>query len=249
MKIKKILISQPRPSTEKSPYYELAERYGLQLDFKPFIKVEGVPLKEFRKNRINILDYTGIIFSSRTAIDHFFNLCKELRIVMPDTTKYFCASEAIAYYLQKYIVYRKRKIFYGEKKIGDMCRILQKHKNEFFLVPVSDVHNENIPTLMDELKLKYTKVILYRTVKNELDVKDIKYYDMVVLYTPMGVKSLIENFPEFKQEDTVIAAFGETTVAAIKEGGFRLDVKAPTEKCPSMTMAIEEFIKSSNKGK
>lgn len=250
MKIKKILISQPKPSTEKSPYYELAERYGLQLDFKPFIKVEGVPLKEFRKNRINILDYTGIIFSSRTAIDHFFNLCKELRIVMPDTTKYFCASEAIAYYLQKYIVYRKRKIFYGEKKIEDMCRILQKHKNEFFLVPVSDVHNENIPTLMDELKLKYTKVILYRTVKNELDdIKDIKYYDMVVLYTPMGVKSLIENFPEFKQEDTVIAAFGETTVAAIKEGGFRLDVKAPTEKCPSMTMAIEEFIKSSNKGK
>ena len=215
MKIKKILVSQPQPTTEKSPYSELAEKYGLKLEFRPFIKVEGVTAKEFRQERINILDHTAIIFTSRTAIDHFFRICGELRITVPDTMKYFCISEATAFYLQKYIVYRKRKIFYGDKKVDDMTKILLKHKTENFLVPLSDIHKENIPGLLDQLNLKYTKAILYKT--------------------------------DFVQDTTVIAAFGPATAVAVEEAGLRLDIKAPTPQCPSMTMAIEEFIKRYNK--
>ena len=226
MKIKKILVSQPKPTTEKSPYFDLAEEFGLKLEFKSFIKVEGVTAKEFRQERINILDFTGIVFTSRTAIDHFFRICTEMRVTVPDTMKYFCISEAIAFYLQKYIVYRKRKIFYGDKKVEDMTKILLKHKTENFLVPVSDVHKENIPALMDELHLKYTKS---------------------VFYTPAGIKSLFHNYPNFEQGSTIIAAFGEATAEAVEEAGLRLDIKAPTEKAPSMTMALEQFIKAYNK--
>ena len=200
MKIKKILVSQPQPTTEKSPYSELAEKYGLKLEFRPFIKVEGVTAKEFRQERINILDHTAIIFTSRTAIDHFFRICGELRITVPDTMKYFCISEATAFYLQKYIVYRKRKIFYGDKKVDDMS-----------------------------------------------DIKNLKEYDIIAFYTPSGIKSLFQNFPDFVQDTTVIAAFGPATAVAVEEAGLRLDIKAPTPQCPSMTMAIEEFIKRYNK--
>lgn len=250
MKIKKILISQPKPTTEKSPYFDLAEKCGLKLEFRPFIKVDGVPAKEFRQTHINILDHTGIIFTSRTAIDHFFRICEEMRITIPDTMKYFCISEAVAFYLQKYIVYRKRKIFFGDKKVDDMTKILMKHKTENFLVPLSDVHKENIPGLLDQLGLKYTKAIFYRTVASDLsDIKDLKEYDMLAFYTPAGIKSLQLNFPDFKQEETAIAAFGVATADAVKEAGLRLDVEAPTSKCPSMTMAIEEFVKQANKVK
>lgn len=248
MKIKKILVSQPQPVTEKSPYSELAEKYNLKLEFRPFIKVEGVTAKEFRQTRINILDHTAIIFTSRTAIDHFFRICQELRVTVPDTMKYFCISEATAFYLQKYIIYRKRKIFYGDKKMDDMTKILQKHKAENFLVPLSDIHKENIPGLLDKLHLKYTKAILYKTVASDLsDIKDLKEYDIVAFYTPSGIKSLFQNFPGFVQDSTIIAAFGPATAAAVEEAGLRLDIKAPTPQSPSMTMAIEEFIRRFNK--
>ncbi|MDL2231211.1 uroporphyrinogen-III synthase [Porphyromonadaceae bacterium OttesenSCG-928-L07] len=248
MKIKKVLVSQPKPATEKSPYFDLAEKYNLKLEFKPFIHVEEVSVKEFRQTRINILEHTAIIFTSRTAIDHFFRICGDLRITVPDTMKYFCVSESIAFYLQKYIVYRKRKIFYGDKSMEDMTKILLKHKGEKFLVPLSDIHKENIPGLLEKLNIKYTKAILYRTVASDLkDVIKIKDYDILAFYTPSGIKSLFQNYPDFVQEDTIIAAFGGATAEAIEEAGLRLDIKAPTAKTPSMTMAIEEFIKQYNK--
>lgn len=241
-------MSQPKPATEKSPYFDLAEKYNLKLEFKPFIHVEEVSVKEFRQTRINILEHTAIIFTSRTAIDHFFRICGDLRITVPDTMKYFCVSESIAFYLQKYIVYRKRKIFYGDKSMEDMTKILLKHKGEKFLVPLSDIHKENIPGLLEKLNIKYTKAILYRTVASDLkDVIKIKDYDILAFYTPSGIKSLFQNYPDFVQEDTIIAAFGGATAEAIEEAGLRLDIKAPTAKTPSMTMAIEEFIKQYNK--
>lgn len=247
-RIKKVLVSQPKPAIEKSPYFDLAEKYGLKLEFRPFIKVEGISLKEFRQTKINILDFTGVIFTSRTAIDHFFRICNEMRVTVPDTMKYFCISEATAFYLQKYIVYRKRKIFYGDKTIDDMTKILLKHKTENFLVPLSDIHKENIPGLMEQLNLKYTKVILYRTVASDLsDIKSLKEYDIVAFYTPAGIKSLFQNFPDFVQDTTIIAAFGPATAKAVEAAGLRLDIQAPTLKCPSMTMAIEDFIKRYNK--
>lgn len=249
MKIKRVLVSQPKPTTEKSPYYDLAEKYGLKLEFKSFIQVEGVSAKEFRQERINILDFTGIVFTSRTAIDHFFRICNELRVTVPDTMKYFCISEAIAFYLQKYIVYRKRKIFYGDKKVEDMTKILLKHKTENFLVPLSDVHKENVPALMDELHLKYAKAVFYKTVASDLAGEgfDISEYDMIVFYTPAGIKSLFQNYPDFKQGEKVIAAFGPATAEAVEEAGLKLDIKAPTETAPSMTMALEQYVKVSNK--
>lgn len=248
MKIKKVLVSQPKPATEKSPYFDLAEKYNLKLEFRPLLKVEGVTVKEFRQEKVNILDHTAIIFTSRTAIDHFFRICGELRVTVPDTMKYFCISEATAFYLQKYIVYRKRKIFYGDKKVDDMTKILLKHKTENFLVPLSDIHKENIPALLDQLHLKYTKAILYKTVASDLsDIQNLKEYDIIAFYTPSGIKSLFQNFPDFVQDTTIIAAFGPATAEAVEEAGLRLDIQAPTAKCPSMTMAIEEFIKKYNK--
>lgn len=249
MKIKRVLVSQPKPTTEKSPYFDLAEKYGLKLEFRPFIKVEGVPAKEFRQERIDILEHTGVIFTSRTAIDHFFRICEEMRITVPDTMKYFCISEATAFYLQKYIVYRKRKIFYGEKNVDDMTKILLKHKNENFLVPLSDIHKENIPGLMDSLKLKYTKAILYRTVASDLskEIEDLHAYDIIAFYTPSGIKSLFQNYPDFEQKEIAIAAFGPSTAKAVEDSGLTLNIKAPTPQCPSMTMAIEDYIKKANK--
>jgi len=249
LKIKTILVSQPKPTTEKSPYFDLAETYGLKLEFKSFIKVEGVTGKEFRQQRINLLDYTAIVFTSRTAIDHFFRICTELRVTVPETMKYFCTTEAIAFYLQKYIVYRKRKIFYGDKEMKDLSKMFLKHKTENFFVPLSDVHKENIPALMDELHLKYTKTVLYKTVPSEIakEVPNLKEFDIIAFYTPMGIKSLLQNYPDFEQGKTAIAAFGASTAEAVEEAGLRLDIKAPTEKAPSMTMALEQYIKAANK--
>ena len=199
MNIKKILVSQPKPENGKSPYFDLAEKYDLKVDFRPFIHVEGIPSKEFRKARINILDHTAIIFKSRKAIDHFFRIAEELRVNVPDTMKYFCTSEATAFYLQKYIVYRKRKIFYGNGNFNDLLEIIKKHKKEKFLVPLSDSHKEEIPRKLDRNKIKYTKAVFYRTVCSNLtDLSDVNY-DMLVFYSPSGIKSLLENFPEFEQ--------------------------------------------------
>jgi len=247
LKIKTVLVSQPKPQTEKSPYFDLAEKYNLKIDFRPFIHVESVPVKEFRQERINILDHTAVIFTSRTAIDHFFRICQEMRIAVPDEMKYFCISESTAFYLQKYIVYRKRKIFFGEKKFEDLMEIILKHKNEKFLVPLSDIHKQSIPGTLDKNKIKYTKAILYRTVSSDLsDLKDVNY-DVLVFYSPSGIKSLLQNFPEFEQNETKIASFGPSTAKAVLDAKLRLDIQAPMPQAPSMTMALDQFVKKYNK--
>ncbi len=241
-------MSQPKPANDKSPYLELAERNNLKIDFHPFIKVEGISPKEFRQSRIDILDHTAIIFTSRTAIDHFFRIAEDLRITVPDSMKYFCISESVALYLQKYIVYRKRKIFYGQNIFKDLVeQEISKHSAEKFLVPLSDIHKPEIPRILDKNKIKYTKAILYRTVCNDLsDLKDMNY-DMLVFYSPSGIKSLFQNFPDFEQNNTKIACFGPHTARAIKKAGLQLDIQAPTPKMPSMTMALEKFIRQYNK--
>ncbi|NOU59841.1 uroporphyrinogen-III synthase [Marinifilum caeruleilacunae] len=247
MRIKTILVSQPKPQTEKSPYFDLAEKYNLKIDFRPFIQVEGVSTKEFRQERINILDHTAVIFTSRTAIDHFFRVCEELRITVPDDMKYFCISESTAFYLQKYIVYRKRKIFFGEKRFEELMDIIVKHKSEKFLIPLSDIHKQSIPALLDKSKIKYTKAILYRTVSSDLsDLADVNY-DILAFYSPSGIASLLQNFPDFEQNNTIIAAFGPATSKAVNDAKLRLDIQAPMPQAPSMTMALDQFIKKFNK--
>jgi uroporphyrinogen-III synthase len=244
LKIKKILVSQPEPETEKSPYFDLAKKYNLDIDFRPFIQVEGVDVKEFRQERINILDYSSVVLTSRTAVDHFFRICEEMRITVPDTLKYFCVSEAIAFYLQKYIVYRKRKIFFGKGRFDDLLEMIEKHKDEHFLLPLSDMYQPSIPKKMNKLKVKYKIAILYRTVVSDLsDLSDVNY-DILVFFSPSGINSLLENFPEFRQNDTKIAAFGPTTSKAVKDAKLRLDIQAPMPEAPSMTMALEQYIKN-----
>jgi len=242
-KIKSILISQPEPTTEKSPYFDLAEKYKIKIDFRPFIHVEGVPAKEFRQERINILEHTGVILTSRNAVDHYFRMCDEMRITVPESMKYFCISESTAYYLQKYVIFRKRKIFHGKQSFEDLMDVIKKHKNERFLLPVSDIHKQSITDLLEKHNIKYSKSVFYRTVCSDLsDLADIKY-DMLVFFSPSGIESLFKNFPDFKQEATRIAAFGTTTADAVKDAGLRLDVHAPTPGLPSMSMAIEHYIK------
>jgi uroporphyrinogen-III synthase len=247
MRIKKILVSQPNPENGKSPYFELAEKNNLAIDFRPFIHVEGIPAKEFRQDRVDILEHTAVIFTSKTAIDHFFRICEELRITVPDTMKYFCISESTAYYLQKYIVYRKRKIFYGNGMFADLMDLINKHKEENFLVPLSDLHKAEIPKTLKGQKIQHTKAIIYRTVCSDLSDLPVSDYDMLVFFSPSGIKSLRQNFPEFKQDSIKIASFGNTTASAVEEAGLRLDVRAPMPEAPSMTMALDQFIKTYNK--
>ncbi len=247
MKIKKILVSQPKPTEVKSPYFDLAEANNVKIDFRPFIQVEGVNAKEFRKQKINILDHTAVIFTSRTAIDHYFKLSEELRIVIPDTMKYFCISEATAFYLQKYIVYRKRKIFHSTGKFADLVEVLKKHKDENFLLPLSDIHKQEIPTLLTKGKFKYTKAILYNTVSSDLSDIEASEYDILVFFSPSGITSLLQNFPNFEQKEIIIASFGPATAKAVKDAGLRLDIQAPMTQAPSITMALEQFIKKHNK--
>jgi uroporphyrinogen-III synthase len=247
LRIKKILVSQPEPEHEKSPYRELAVKNNVKIDFKPFSHVEGLSAKDFRQSRIDILEHSAIIFSSKTAIDHFFRICEELRITVPDTMKYFCTSESVAFYLQKYIVYRKRKIFYGKSTLNDIEEVLIKNKEEHFLIPLSDSHKPEIPLLLERLKIIFTKAILYRTVSSDLsDLTNIDY-DILVFYNPAGIKSLFHNFPQFKQNEIKIASFGDATAKAVKEAGLRLDIQAPVPEAPSMTMALDMFIKEFNK--
>lgn len=249
MKIKSILVTQPEPSVVKSPYSELAESTSVKIDFRPFIQVEGVSAKEFRQTRIHINDYTAVIFNSKTAIDHFFRLAQELRVPIPDTLKYFCVSESIAFYLQKYIVYRKRKIFHANGSMPDLLEIMKKHKEEVFLVPLSDIHSQEIHKLLDKGGFSYTPAVLYRTVSSDLhDLQDMNY-DILVFFSPSGIKALIQNFPDYKQNDTKIACFGATTAQAVREAGLNPDIEAPTPEAPSMTMALEHYIKNANKTK
>ena len=243
MKVKRILVSQPPPGeTEKSPFTELAEKYHLKVDFRPFIRVEGVTAKEFRQYRVDILSHGAVFLTSKTAIDHYFRICEEMRITVPDSMKYFCMSESIANYLQKYIVYRKRKIFFGYK-IDDLLELMQKHKEEKIFLPLSDPHKPEIPKMLDKKKYKYTKVILYRTVSSDLSDVTITDSDMLVFYSPSEIKSLMHNFSGFEQGDTLIACFGPTTVKAAKDAKLRIDIMAPKPQIPSMTMAIEQYLK------
>ena len=243
--IKKILVSQPRPSSEKSPYYDIATRFDVKMIFRPFIKVEGLTAKEFRQQKINILDYTAIVFTSRHAIDHFFTLAKEMRVAIPEDMKYFCVTETIALYIQKYVQYRKRKVFFGDTgKINDLIPAMVKHKQEKYLIPMSDVHNNNVKELLDSKKLHHQECVMYRTVSNDFTPEEVKTfdYDMLIFFSPSGVESLMKNFPDFNQEKVAIATFGPATAKAVKDAGLRLDLEAPSEKYPSMTGALQHFL-------
>lgn len=242
--VKTILVSQPKP--EYSPYYKLEDKYGIQIDWRPFIHVEPVPEKEFRKTKIKPDDYTAIILTSRNSIDHFFNLCEEMRIKMPDDTKYFCLSEAIANYLQKFILYRKRKVFVGKRSITDLENALKKHKKEKFLLPTSNLGSKPVQDFLSKMKIKYQEAMMYKTVSSDLsDLADITY-DVLVFFSPLGIQSLYENFPEFKQNKTRIAVFGNSTSNAVLERGLTINIKAPSDEAPSMAMALENYIKETN---
>ncbi len=251
MKVKNILISQPAPSeNEKSPYRDLAEKYNLKMDFFKFFKVEGIQGREFRLDRVNLAEYASIIFTSRHAVDHYFRISKEVRFEIPDTLKYFCISEAVALYLQKYVQYRKRKIFHGKQTFQELMDTILKHKEDKFLLPCSDIHNQDIFDLLSQNEIKYSKAIIYKTVETDLKSEiDISKYDMLVLFSPSGVKSLFNNFPDFKQGEKIIAGFGSTTNAAIADSGLIPNIIAPTKTCPSMAMAIEDFLKKQAKKK
>ena len=243
MKVKSILVTQPRPETEKSPYYDLAKKYNLKIDFRPFIHVEGVQAKDFRKDRINIPDHSAVILTSRHAADHFFRICQEMRITNVEELKYFCISESTAFYLQKYITFRKRKIFSGKQNINDLLEILKKHKKENFLLPCSDIANQDVADILSAQGFNFSRAVIYRTVCSDLsDLADVKY-DMLVFFSPAGVTSLFKNFPDFKQNTTLIAAFGSQTSQAVIDAGLRLDLQAPVPEAPSMTMSIENYIK------
>jgi len=243
MSIKKILVSQPRPTSEKSPYFDLEKKYGVEIVFRPFIKVEGLTSKEFRQSKINVPDYSAIILTARTAIDHFFRLCKELRYHVPDTLKYFCVSETVAHYLQKYVIYRKRKIFYSESGLmEDLIPIIAKHNKETYLMPVSDVHNDKA-VVLDNNKVKYVKAVMYRTVSNDFKPGEVFDYDMLVFFTPAGIKSYTTNFPDYMDRKVVIAAMGSTTLEAASNAGLTVDVTI-TPETPSMASAIEYYLKN-----
>ena len=237
-------MSQPKPTSEKSPYYDIANKYGVDIVFRPFIKVESVSAKEFRQQKVSILDYTAIVFTSHHAIDHFFHLCEELRVSIPETMKYFCVTESIALYIQKYVQYRKRKVFFGATgKIEDLIPSMVKHKAERYLVPMSDVHNDEVKNLLDKAKLQHTEVVMYRTVSNDFAPDEPFDYDMLIFFSPVGVAALQKNFPDFKQGDIAIGCFGPATAKAARDAGLRLDVEAPTPAAPSMTGALEMFLK------
>ena len=243
--IKKILVSQPKPSSEKSPYYDIASRFDVELVFRPFIKVEGISAREFRTQKISILEHTAVIFTSRHAIDHFFTLAKEMRLTIPEDMKYFCVTETIALYIQKYVQYRKRKVFFGSTgKMDDLLPTMVKHKTEKYLVPMSDVHNDSISKLLDSKKLQHTECVMYKTVSNDFTEEEIKTfdYDMLLFFSPSGIESLTKNFPNFNQGDIAIGTFGPATAKAVHDAGLRLDLEAPTEKYPSMTGALQHYL-------
>lgn len=243
MSVKTILVSQPKPENDKSPYFDLAEKYKLKIDFRPFIHVEGVEKNEFRNQRVNLQDFTAVILTSKTAVDHYFRIAEEMRYEVPDSMKYFCISEAVAYYLQKYVTYRKRKIFHGKTTIHDLMDAIKKHKKEKFLLPCSDILRDVIPDVLNENKIDFQKAVLYRTVCSDLSDLESVTYDMLVFFSPSGIESLLKNFPDFKQNNTMIAAFGPTTAKAIVDNNLRLDLHAPQPNAPSMTMAIENYVK------
>ena len=243
--IKKILISQPKPASEKSPYYDLAQEYGVEMVFRPFFKVEGISSKEFRQQKISMLDHTAVVFTSRHAIDNYFKLAKELRITIPEDMKYFCLIETIALYIQKYVQYRKRKVFFGTNgKIDGLMPQMLKHKDEKYLVPLSSVHNDDIKNMLDSKGLKHSECVMYRTISNDFTDEEKKDfdYDMLVFFSPTGVKALKKNFPDFKQGDIKIAAFGPATAKEVEAEGMHIDLVAPSKEHPSMTSALKAYL-------
>ena len=247
MKVKTILISQPEPVNENSPYTRLREKHNLKIDFRPFIHVEGVNAKDVRRQKIDFADYTSVILTSRNSVDHFFRLAEDMRYKVSDATKYFCQSEAVAFYLQKYVLYRKRKIYVGEKSLTDLESVFKKFKDEKFLLPSSDILKPTTSSFLDSVGIDWTRAQLYKTVVSDLsDLRDVSY-DVLVFFSPSGIQSLFHNFPDFEQNNTKIAVYGNTTVKAADEAKLRIDIKAPTEETPSMTMAIEKFISASKK--
>ncbi|MCC7233292.1 MAG: uroporphyrinogen-III synthase [Bacteroidia bacterium] len=247
LKVKTILVTQPRPEAEKSPYFDLARKFNVKIDFRPFIHVEPISAMDFRKDRVNINEHTAVILTSRNAADNFFRICNEMRITVPETMKYFCISESTAYYLQKFVVFRKRKIFFGKQTILDLMDVIRKHKKEKFLVPCTDIHKQEIFETLETGNIDFTKAVLYKTVGSDLsDLADVNY-DILVFFSPSGIASLFKNFPKFKQNNTRIAAFGPTTSQAVLDAGLKLDIQAPVPSAPSMTMALEQYIKKANK--
>lgn len=242
------MISQPKPAElEKSPYTALTEKYNLEVEYKKFIKVEGIKAQEFRHSKVNILDHSAIIFTSRKAVDHFFRISEELRVEIPDTMKYFCISESTAYYLQKYVQYRKRKIFHGKQNFNDLMELIKKHKKEKFLLPCSESHKNEIPEILEKAKIKYNKAVIYRTQSADLSDIDIEEFDMLVFFSPSGVKSLFENFKDYKQGDRVVAIFGPSAIKEAEARGLKVNIKAPNKKAPSMSMAIDQFLDEERK--
>ena len=247
MKVSKIRVSQPTPTTGKSPYFDIAEKHKVQIDFCSFIKVEGVTAKEFRQQKVSILDHTAIVFLSRHAIDHFFTLCKELRVTIPDDMKYFCLSETISLYIQKYVQYRKRKVFFGNGHITDLEPLFAKHKTEKYFVPTSNVHNDEINSLFDKYEIQHSQAEMYRTVSTEIAPEYIKSYDMLVFFSPHGIDSLKKNVPDYTQGEQLIACFGNVTAKCIKENGLRLDLEAPSAAATNMPAALDTYLTANNK--
>ncbi len=247
MKVKTILVSQPVPTAENSPYFELKDKLKLGIDFRPFIHVEGVTPREVRHQKIDFNDFTAVILTSRNAVDHYFRIAEEMRFDVPIDMKYFCLSEAVAFYLQRYIVYRKRKIYVGTRTIADLSKVIKKHKNENFLLLTSDKLKPTIPAKLNELKIKWSRVILYKTVVSDLSDLKTVFYDVLVFFSPSGIESLYKNFPDFKQNETRIAVYGKTTKIAAEKAGLNCDITVPTPRVPSMTMALENYIRKANK--
>jgi uroporphyrinogen-III synthase len=247
MKVKTILVSQPEPKMENSPYARLIDKEKVKVDFRPFIHVEGVDAKNVRQQKIDLSQFTAVILTSRNAVDHYFRLAEEMRFKVPDSMKYFCQSEAVAYYLQKYVVYRKRKIYVGKMNFADLVPLFKKYKEEKYLLPSSDVLKPTVPETLDQLQLDWKRGIFYKTVISDLsDLSDV-LYDVLVFFSPSGIESLLKNFPEFKQNNTRIAVFGNSTIKAATDAGLRIDIKAPTPETPSMTMALQKYISTQNK--
>lgn len=247
--IKKILVSQPQPSSDKSPYFDIAKKYGVEIVFRPFIKVESLTPREFRAQKVNILEHTAIVFTSRHAIDHFFNLCREMRVTIPEDMKYFCVTEAVALYIQKYVQYRKRKVFFGSTgKMPDLLPTMVKHKGEKYFVPMSDVHNDEIQNLLESKKLQFNLAVMYRTVSNDFMKEEPFDYDMLIFFSPSGISALLKNFPDFKQGDIAIGTFGVHTAQAAKEAGLVVNLEAPTPKYTSIITALDDYIKEINDG-
>ena len=245
--IKKILVSQPKPTSEKSPYFDIAREYGVDLVFRPFIRVEGLTAKEFRQQKVNLLNFTAVVLTSRHAIDNYFSLAKEMRVTIPETMKYFCVTETIALYIQKYVQYRKRKVFYGTTgKITDLVPLMVKHKSERYLVPMSDIHNNSVRELLESKKLDFMECVMYRTVSDDFTPEEVEQfdYDMLIFFSPAGLNALMKNFPNFDQGDIRIAAFGPATAKEVDDRGLRLDLKAPTPEFPSMTGALRDYLKN-----